>query len=216
MLIYGASGAGKTSLAKTIKEKCLIISAESGLLSLSDYDIDVVDIADGDPLDRWAKVLEIFHFLKRKETAKTYDWIFIDSLTEIAQILVARLKKKYPEKKDSLPMWGEYNDSIRGLIKSFRDLKGYHVVMTALQSLDKDEFGARFYGVDINGKVSNQVDSFFDEVFHLKVFEDDEGNTKRALITQRTGDSVGKDRSGKLNPMEPCDLNHIKTKIVGE
>ena len=36
ILVYGISGAGKTSLAKTAPGKVLVISAEAGLLSIKD------------------------------------------------------------------------------------------------------------------------------------------------------------------------------------
>ncbi len=48
LLIYGESGTGKTTLAGTIDAKVLIVSAESGLLSLSGKQLDVVDITTDD------------------------------------------------------------------------------------------------------------------------------------------------------------------------
>ena len=41
-LIYGESGAGKTYLANTLTQPTLIISAESGLVSLTGSNIDYV------------------------------------------------------------------------------------------------------------------------------------------------------------------------------
>ena len=41
--VYGAAGAGKTSLIRTIPGKTLILSAESGLLSIADVDADVAE-----------------------------------------------------------------------------------------------------------------------------------------------------------------------------
>ena len=44
MLVYGASGAGKTRLCATTGAPTVIISAESGLLSLRDSDIPVIEV----------------------------------------------------------------------------------------------------------------------------------------------------------------------------
>ena len=42
--VYGASGAGKTRLCATTGAPTVIISAESGLLSLRDADIPVIEV----------------------------------------------------------------------------------------------------------------------------------------------------------------------------
>ena len=54
ILVFAPSGAGKTSLAKSVTnpKKILVISAESGLLSLAGSGIDYIDITI--LLPRWA------------------------------------------------------------------------------------------------------------------------------------------------------------------
>lgn len=215
MLIYGPSGSGKTTLAKTIKEPTLIINGESGLLSLADSDIPVWDLSEQqDYKERYAKLLEVYTYLSTSEEAKQFKWIFIDSLTEIAQILIANLKHKIPDRKDAFVMWGEYTEKLKAIIKAFRDLKGYHVVFTALQTIDQDDTKKRFYGIDIPGKLSFQCPQFFDEVFALRVFEKEDEKIRR-LLTSEADNYIAKDRSGKLNEYEVCDLDAIKNKIVG-
>ena len=44
ILVYGNSGVGKTSLIRTIPGRVLILSAEAGLLSLRNTDIEYVGI----------------------------------------------------------------------------------------------------------------------------------------------------------------------------
>ena len=44
LLVHGPSGAGKTSLCSTTGEPTVIISAESGLLSLRGHDIPVIEV----------------------------------------------------------------------------------------------------------------------------------------------------------------------------
>lgn len=213
ILIYGQSGSGKTYLARTIKEPALVVSAESGLLSIADVDVDVCDLTEAlTPCERHEKLIEVYKYLQTQEAREKYKWVYIDSLTEIANNLVGCLKGRY-DRKDAFPMWGEYNDSIRKLIRAFRDLKGYHVVFTALDSVDKDQVGRRFIGVDMPGKISHAVEAFFDEVFRLQVSVDEEGNKKRVLWTDTTDNFVAKDRSGKLDEIEVCDLSVIKGKI---
>jgi phage nucleotide-binding protein len=210
MLVYGNPGVGKTSLAATIKEKVLVVSAESGLLSLRGKSIDYVEI------DGFSALREVREYLEKEETKKKYQWLFIDSITELGQKLVDLLKKKYPDRKDAMVMWGEYNDHITSLIKLYRDFKPYNIVMTALPSVDKDEVGRRFTGVDLYGKVSAKIPQFFDEVFYLKVTEKEDGFIERNLLTCEQNGIIAKDRSGKLQCLEPADLSVIYGKIFGD
>lgn len=198
-LIYGKSGSGKTTLASTLKDKTLILSAESGLLSLHDFDIDYVTI------DSMAKLGETLTAL---EKGTEYKNIYVDSITEIGQVLVAELQKKYPDRKDSFPLWGDYNTYIRRIIKRLRDLAPYNVFITALDKVDTDELNNRFVVPDLNGKVATQLVQFFDEVFYVVVDKDG----ARSLLTGGHDKIIVKDRSGKLERFEEMNLQTIKEK----
>ena len=211
MLIYGGPGVGKTTLAGTISEPVLVISAEAGLLSLSDKNIDVIDITlddDGKLIPkerRLARLGEVMQFVQTEESKAKYKWLFIDSLTEISQNLVENLQLVYPDAKDGIKLWGDYAKKSRSLVKSFRDLPHYNVVFTALEAEDKDENGRRYIRVDMSGKIGKQLPAFFDEVFRMHLIEDINGNAIRILTTAPMENVVAKDRSGKLkDKVEPC------------
>lgn len=218
IVVYGEPGVGKTSLAKTIKEPTLIISAESGLLSIAGSDIDFIDISQDDngnmiPKEQRIKRLgEAYQYLLSDEARKKYKWIVIDSLTEISQNLIEQLNQEFPERKDSLVMYGENSKRMRSLVKSFRDLPYYNVVMIALPSVEKDESGMRFLTVDLVGSFSSKLPALFDEVFYMHVNKEGE----RFLLTEKSDKVVCKDRSGKLHRLEKPDLKHIADKINGK
>lgn len=219
-LIYGSSGVGKTTALATLPGKTLLVSAENGLLSISDKDIDVYDLTvdkNGKALDRHLRFEKLNHFLSKVlPELEGYDTLAIDSLTEIAQNIVENLKIKHPESRDALKMWGEYSAIMTALVKSLRDLPGYNVVMTALSSVDKDEQNRRFIGIDVNGKISGRIPALLDEVFYMQVMQDDEGKEHRVFVTSNHGDIIAKDRSGKLNQFEQPDFGRIFAKIKGD
>jgi phage nucleotide-binding protein len=199
-LVYGKSGSGKTTLASTLKDKTLIISAESGLLSLANFSIDYVTVGS------MAELREVITML---EKGTDYKNIVVDSITEIGQLLVTELQKKYPDRKDSFPLWGDYNTIIRKIIKSFRDLAPYNVWIMALDKIDTDELNIRYVIPDLNGKIATQLVQFFDEVLYLQL-------DKAGIRTFLTGGHdriMCKDRSGKLNQFEEPNLEMIKEKI---
>lgn len=221
-IIYGLSGSGKTSLAKTIKQPTLIISVESGLLALKDSTIDVIDITkdnDGKLLPeelRIQRLKEVYNYILTEECMKKYKHIFIDSLSEVAENLIKALDKEFPDRKDALPKWQEYNKRIRIIIKGFRDIPHYDITFSCLAEIDKDEFNKRYMAFSMAGKISQLLPSLFDEVFYLSVTKNEEGESVRKLITQSTDWLVCKDRSGKLLPEEQPNLDLIFNKIRGE
>ena len=218
VLIFGESGVGKTTLAGTLNEPTLIISAEAGLLSLKGKKIDVIDLSLNDKGEvipqeqRIARLGEVYAYLVTDEARKKYKTIFIDSLSEINGNLLAQLNVEFSDAKDTLKMYGELSKKMKSLVKSFRDLPYYSIIFTALSEADKDESGQRFIGPQLIGKFSTQVGAYFDEVLYLHVNRE---TGERVLVTEKSDNLLAKDRSGKLSKYEPADLGLIYKKIKG-
>ena len=211
LVVYGISGIGKTSLARTAVGKTIILSAESGLMSLSGADVDFIEIRN------WPDVLEAVRLLDTDAFKEKYKNVFVDSLTETGQRLVEFLRQKYPGKDDNFNLWGEYNDLMTRFIKKMRDFKPYNVVFTALEKVDQDEMKRRFMNVDLQGKIGDRLPALFDLVLRMeKVYEKD-GKSIRGFLTTSTDGAIAKDRSGKLNsPYEMADLTVVYNKIIGD
>lgn len=220
-LIYGQPGAGKTTLASTINEPVLIISAESGLRSLSGKEIDAVSLEIDDAgvvvprAQRVERLREAFRFLQDPEVMKKYKWVFIDSLSEIGDFILSGLKEKYPSEKDKFKLYGDYNDTMRSFITGVRDMPDYNVVFTALEKVEKDDVGRRYKTVNLTGSIGDNLPAYFDEVFYYHKAEGENGQQLRMLLTDGTDQYVAKDRSGVLAKIEEPNLSAIAQKIRG-
>jgi phage nucleotide-binding protein len=213
--IYGVSGIGKTSLAKTLPhEEILFLDAESGIASLRDTNIDVISLAKDDngaliPEEhRLDRLTEFNQFIRTPEVMKKYKYIFIDSLTEISQNIMKQMQKKYT----GFQAWGEYSNAMIHLMKFYRDIGHYTIIFTALEGRLDDDQGTSFAYPDVGGKKAKEyLLPAFDEVFRMVV--DTERN--RLLVTSPTSKSQAKDRSGKLSSTEEPNLGKILQKIKG-
>jgi len=214
ILVHGMAGSGKTVLGATAGETTLIISAEAGLLSISDAP-DYISVAVVKTL---ADLTELYTMLKdvveSNPVNKDYEWIVLDSITEIAEVVLANELEKSPDPRKA---YGALQTEMLKLMKGFRDLPHYHVMMVAKQTRFTDDFtGITTYVPAMPGaKLGPQIPYLFDEVFALRVEKDEEGVDYRTLQTCRDIRFEAKDRSGKLEFFEKANLKHIKNKIYG-
>lgn len=223
VLVYGEAGFGKTCLCVTAPRP-VILSAESGLLSLTrrnlerlygvgnpnvSYDTPVITIANLQ--DLYAAYNMFADPAQRmREHVST---ICLDSLTEIAEQVLSAAKAG---NKDIRQAYGDLIERMVVLVKAFRDLDGYNVVMTAkIEYVKDDMLGGMKYSVNMPGqKVGPALPYLFDEVFCLRMGMH-EGKQYRYLMTQGDTQYVAKDRSGALDAVDKPDLTYLFNKISG-
>jgi phage nucleotide-binding protein len=206
VLVYGQAGAGKTSLVKTLPNP-IVLSAEGGLLSIQDADLPYVEISDMDTLK------EVYAWLASSEEAKAYQSVALDSISEIAEVVLNAEKKAT---KDPRQAYGAMQEQMADIIRAFRDLPGRHVYMSAKLEKTQDEMGRILYAPSMPGNKTGQaLPYFFDEVLALRIEKDGEGVTQRALMCDSDGLWLAKDRSGKLDAWEAPDIGAIIAKMQG-
>jgi len=206
LLVFGAAGAGKTSLIKTLPNP-IIISAEAGLLSLVGEDLPYVEVSS------MATLREAYEWLSSSDEARGFESVAVDSISEIAEV-VLNYEKKIA--KDPRQAYGAMQEQMTDLIRAFRDLPGRHVYMSAKLEKSTDEMGKVFYAPSMPGnKTGQQLPYFFDEVLALRVEKDADGVPQRALMAHPDGLWTAKDRSGRLDAWEPADLGAVIRKIGG-
>jgi phage nucleotide-binding protein len=206
LLVFGGSGAGKTSLIPTLPNP-VVLSAEGGLLSIASADIPYIEIGN------MADLRDAYEWLVGSNEAKGFESVVIDSISEVAEVVLNAEKKIA---KDPRQAYGAMQEQMTDLIRAFRDVPR-HVYMTAKLEKSADEMGKIFYSPSMPGnKLGQQLPYFFDEVLALRVEKDDKGVAQRALMCDSDGLWLAKDRSGRLDAWEAPDLGAIIRKIGGK
>ena len=204
LLVYGAAGAGKTSLIPTLPNP-IVLSAEGGLLSIQDAELPYLEITT------MAELQEAYKWLAESQEAAQFESVAIDSISEIAEVALNYEKKV---NKDPRAAYGAMQEQMADIIRAFRDLPAKHVYMSAKLEKTQDEMGRILYAPSMPGnKTGQSLPYFFDEVLALRVEKDAEGATQRALMCDSDGLWLAKDRSGKLDAWEAPDLTVIINKI---
>jgi AAA domain len=212
ILVYGKSGRGKTSLCATCPNP-IILSAESGLLSLSKFRLPYIEIRSISDLR------EAYSWVKSSQEARQFQTVCLDSISEIGEVSLAAIKARLSGGKsgkgDMRQAYGEVIEEMAKIIKEFRDLDGYNIYMSAKEEFVKNELT----GIISNqpsmpgSKLGQMLPYLFDEVFQLDI-EGIEPGTYRFLRTQPDMMNEAKDRSGVLSKIEEPHLGKIIQKII--
>lgn len=204
-LVYGGAGSGKTTLCGTAPSP-LIISAESGLLSLRAKKIPVLSV------ETIQDVYDALNWCRTDAAKNGVKTICLDSVSEIVEKVLSNEKKRT---KDSRQAYGEMAGISIDLMKAFRDLDGFHVLITAKQASSTDAVtGITRVGPTAPGQqVGPAMPYLFDLVLHAATDKDAKGATFHYLRTHASFNVDAKDRSGALDEIEYPDFTAIVNKI---
>lgn len=208
VMVYGRAGVGKTYLCSTAPAP-IILSCESGLLSLRAYNLPYIGI------ETLADLQGAFNWIAQSDEARQFQTICLDSISEIIEKLLEEEKTKT---KDPRKAYGEIMTKGVAIIRGFRDLPGRNVVLIAKEEWSKDEqSGSMFCQPSFPGqKLGPALPYYPDEVFQLCVFTSPQSKERvRALRCHPDQFNIAKDRSGALAEFEPPNLFEVFRKIGG-
>ncbi len=217
-LIYGIPGGGKTALLGTAvrdprTNKALLLDLEGGTKTIRSVRRFVDFEMLGDPQEGLIDILRIktYEDLKRaydfifdrkfKDKRASYNFVGGDSLTEINYMSlkymvgktppgVARLEADVPEQRDYL----KSNNSMKDMMRAFRDIEGLHVIWTALQQerVGGDGTKVEMIKPSLVGKLAEEAMAIVDVVGHMKF---DTMTKKHVLYLKPEGRFVAKART---------------------
>ena len=208
-LVIGRSGIGKTSLLRTIppEEKVFTVSAEGGLITVR----DLVD--SGRVVGAMAKTFLEFTEIARRlgtEWAGKFSWVFVDSLTEAANLCYE--KHKVAENgNDFGRSASKYYTDLYVTIKKYLDLPDCHTVFTALET--ETDLKDKKMTVPLVPSKTMQIrmPGLFDEVWLMEMDMSVKPPRRVFRTSAKLADS--KDRTQVLADTEPALLGYIRNKI---
>jgi hypothetical protein len=206
MLVYGHAGSGKTMMAATA-DNPLIIDVEHGLLSLVGHDIDAISVSS------MADFREAFAYAKAH--AADYGCICIDSLSELAEIILTEEKEIVKDPRMAYMSMAEVMTKIIRSLKTMRQL----VYCTAKAELHNDDgTGMSYFAPSFPGsKLSNQIPYQFDVVGAMRAdMVKGSNEIVRYVQTANDGKYIAKDRTGKLDAKQAPSIHDMMVKIFGE
>lgn len=164
-LIYGPSGAGKTTFAATAPNP-IFASSEKGLMSIRHLSPQFAEINSLQDLK------DLYNFLKNEK--HEFETCVIDSITEINDIIKTEIETKN-KRNMQLQDWGILQKEIKDILRKFRDLP-MHIIFLAQETTEKDEEKIVKYLPSLNGKSATEIAYYMDTVGYC--FIDKLGNRK--------------------------------------
>jgi AAA domain len=243
MLIAGPTGVGKTSLLRTVEPtRVLFVEGEAGDLSVQDLPLDTLRISDwptarnlacriGGPNPSFSPTscYSQAHYEAiggALENLDRYDIIFVDSITAISR-LSFRHAEQQPESfsrtgaKDVRSAYGLHGREMLQWLHQLQLVQGKHVIFIGILEKVFDEFNRPLgFQVQMEGsKVPREIGAIVDEfiVMDFLNFGDRKPPVRGFVCSSpnRFGFSCCKDRSGRLEMIEPPDLGALIAKITG-
>jgi DNA polymerase III delta prime subunit len=180
LMIAGPPGVGKTLFASTFPHVCYA-DAEGRLLSVRKRKVKAVTITSIGVLDELRAALAQSPEVREKVLGAPVDTIVLDTVDEIARLIIKERLKA--EKRETMAMadWGYLGDTLRSMLRGFRNLPLHVLLNVHLKSSEDSETGRVHWKPSIQGSVGDEIAAYVDESFLM---------VARPMTDPKTGDRV--------------------------
>jgi hypothetical protein len=244
LLMLGKSGIGKTTRLRDLEPSTtLFIDIEAGDLSVASWPGDTIRpaswpecrdlfvyLAGPDrslPPEAAFSVAHYEHVVGQfgdPAQIDRYATFFVDSITQMSRLCFTWCKSQpgaisdRSGKPDLRAAYGLLGQEMVGALTHLQHARGKNVVFVAILDERLDDFNRRVFEPQIEGsKTGLQMPGIVDEVVTLAEIKAEDGSSYRAFVTH-TLNPFGfpaKDRSGRLDLLEPPDLGALIAKCAG-
>lgn len=230
ILLWSASGTGKTTLVGTMREfgEMYFFDTDLRMNVLAGLDIDYDSYFDLNPSSPTG-YKAIMRKLDELHKVNKYSTIVIDGLTTLVPIVMnealhavnsAMTLKRVANFVPALPDYNSFNHHMNRLMSKFCSLP-CHTVMTGHEVTDKDELSQRvFKNIACPGKPGDLLPGYFNEVWRMEIVDeavpDQKGLYKQAFKVRTRPTTTCSARTSypnALNTLEPANVPAMYAKI---
>ena len=242
IVVCGASGVGKTTLARTLEpSKTLFMDLEAGDAAIEGYPIDVIrpktwvecqdfacyiggpnpSLAEDQPYSESHYDYVMQTYGDPSDLMAKFDTIFVDSIT-VAGRLCFQWCQQQPEAKsdrtgklDTRAAYGMHGREMMAWLTHLQHIREKNVIFVGILDEITDDYGRKQYALQIEGsKTGRELPGIVDEVITMAVLGGDNGPF-RAFVCGALNEwgYPAKDRSGRLDTLEEPHLGKFMEKM---
>ena len=245
ILVVGLPGVGKTSLLRTLRTEMLastlFIDIEAGDIAVSDLPVasvrprtwsecrDIASVLGGlNPALPATAAYSEAHYneaMKNPELAQlgSFSVLFIDSVTAAARLCFT-YSEQQPEaftdrgRKDLRAVYGLHARSMLGWLNQLQHARERTVVFVAVLERHVDDLNIASWQPQLEGaKTGRELPAIVDEIITMQWVDFGDRKPVRAFVTTNPNpwNYPAKDRSGRLDQIEPPNLGALIEKLTG-
>jgi hypothetical protein len=218
VLLYGASGSGKTYMAGTFPDP-IFLDIEGGMRTVLGMGKKILRYPK-DPKTDVTDLAQVREFYKRVRELKPgeapFKTIVIDSMNELQVLILKNLLTKFDanrqyEDQPTMSDYGKLARDMQSIVRIFIQLP-FHVIFTAISTereYPEDQVSPQFIGK----KTGPDIQRMMDEIGYCHVVQRKEGPIEHVVGFESTPGYVAKDRTGKLGSVIPNTFQAMSEKV---